>query len=55
MSSESRVDAYPVFMAVLAELTGAVEEYLDWASTPGDDECPAETVEQMRAAHGAES
>lgn len=51
MSSELKVDAYPVFMAVLGELTEALDDYLDWATTPGDDECPAETVERLCAAH----
>lgn len=38
-------------MATLAELTEAVEEYLDWAATPGDDDCPAETVDRLCKAH----
>lgn len=33
MSSQLKVDAFPGFMATLAELTEAVEEYLDWAET----------------------
>jgi len=38
-------------MAVLVELTEALDNYLDWAATPGDDECPAETVDRLCAAH----
>ena len=51
MSSQSKVDAFPVFMATLAELTEAVEEYLNWAATPGEDFCPDETVERLCRAH----
>lgn len=51
MSSQLKVDAFPGFMATLAELTEAVEEYLDWAATPGDDDCPAETVDRLCKAH----
>jgi hypothetical protein len=51
MSSESKVDLYSVVMPVLVELTEAADEYLDWASTPGDDECPPETVERLCKAH----
>jgi hypothetical protein len=38
-------------MAVLAELTGAIDEYIDWLATPGDDECPPATVERLFKAH----
>jgi hypothetical protein len=51
MSSESKVDLYSVVMPVLVELTEAADEYLDWAATPGDDECPPETVERLCKAH----
>lgn len=45
MSSHSKIDA--LFMIVLAHLTESVEDYLDWASTPDDDECPPELVERL--------
>jgi len=51
MSSHLRIDAYPVFMNVLANLTDQLDLYLDWASTPGDDECPPEIVEGLCLAH----
>ncbi len=38
-------------MNVLANLTDQLDLYLDWASTPGDDECPPEIVEGLCAAH----
>lgn len=47
MSSQLKIDAYPVFMNVLANLTTSVEIYLDWAATPGDDECPPEIVDRL--------
>ena len=50
MSSHLKIDAYPVFMNVLANLSEHVELYLDWAATPGDDECPPEIVEGLCAA-----
>lgn len=37
----------------LAALTDAVELYLDWASEPGDDDCPDELIEQLCSAHEA--
>lgn len=37
--------------AALIELTEAVEEYLEWAATPGDDDCPAEIIERLCRAH----
>lgn len=51
MSSPLRLDLYAVLMPVLIELTEATTEYLDWAATPGDDECPPETVERLCNAH----
>ena len=47
MSSELRVDP----IALFAELTGALDEYIDWLATPGDDECPPETVARLFKAH----
>ena len=47
MSSNLKIDAYPVFMNVLAALSASVEDYLDWAATPGDDECPPEIVDRL--------
>ena len=34
-------------MIVLAHLTESVEDYLDWAAVPDDDECPPELVERL--------
>lgn len=34
----------------LAELTDSVELYLDWAASPGDDECPADLIDRLCAA-----
>lgn len=31
----------------LAELTDSVELYLDWAASPGDDECPADLIDRL--------
>ena len=36
---------------VLANLTDQLDLYLDWAATPGDDECPPEIVEGLCHAH----
>ena len=47
MSSQLKIDAYPVFMNVLANLSDNLELYLDWAATPGDDECPPEIVDRL--------
>ena len=47
MSSNLKIDAYPVFMNVLAALSASVEDYLDWAATRGDDECPPEIVDRL--------
>ena len=47
MSSNLKIDAYPVFMNVLANLSDSLELYLDWAATPGDDECPPEIVDRL--------
>lgn len=47
MLSPSRADP----LALLAELTGALDEYVEWLSTPGDDECPPETAERLLKAH----
>lgn len=47
MSSQLKIDAYPVFMNVLANLSSSLEDYLDWAATPGDDECPPEIVDRL--------
>lgn len=49
MSSAS-IDLYRHVLATLGELTESVEDYLEWASTPGDDECPQELVERLCAA-----
>jgi hypothetical protein len=38
-------------MNVLANLTDQLDLYLDWAATPGDDECPPEIVEGLCHAH----
>ena len=38
-------------MNVLANLTDQLDLYLDWAASPGDDECPPEIVEGLCAAH----
>ena len=50
MSSAS-IDLYRHVLETLGELTESVEDYLEWASTPGDDECPPELVERLCAAH----
>jgi hypothetical protein len=49
MSSQS-LNVYPVFIKHLGDLTEAVELYLDWASSPGDDDCPPELIDQLCAA-----
>ena len=46
-----RLDLYTILMPVLIELTEATEEYLDWAASPGDDECSPATVERLCKAH----
>jgi len=38
-------------MNVLANLSDSLELYLDWAATPGDDECPPEIVDRLCHAH----
>lgn len=50
MSSGS-LNVYPIFLKHLGDLTEAVELYLDWASSPGDDECPSELIDQLCQAH----
>ena len=50
MSSPS-LNVYPIFLKHLGDLTEAVEKYLDWASSPGDDECPSELIDQLCQAH----
>jgi hypothetical protein len=47
MSSHLRIN----ILNVLANLTDQLDLYLDWASTPGDDECPPEIVEALCQAH----
>jgi hypothetical protein len=47
MSSQLRADP----LALLAELSCALDEYVDWLATPGDDECPPATVERLLKAH----
>jgi hypothetical protein len=47
MSSHLRID----ILNVLANLTDQLDLYLDWAATPGDDECPPEIVEGLCHAH----
>jgi hypothetical protein len=47
MSSHLKVD----ILNVLANLTDQLDLYLDWAATPGDDECSPEIVEGLCAAH----
>lgn len=51
MSSPSKVEVYLMVLEALVDLTDATGNYLDWASTPGDDECPPETVERLCKAH----
>ena len=43
MSSHSKIDV----ILVLANLSNSLELYLDWAATPGDDECPPEIVDRL--------
>ena len=50
MSSTS-IDLYKHVLETLAELTESVDDYLDWAATPGDDECPEAVIERLCAAH----
>jgi hypothetical protein len=47
MSSHLRIN----ILNVLANLTDQLDLYLDWAATPGDDECPPEIVEGLCHAH----
>jgi hypothetical protein len=47
MSSHLKID----ILNVLANLTDQLDLYLDWASTPGDDECPPEIVDGLCQAH----
>ena len=47
MSSHLKIN----ILNVLANLTDQLDLYLDWAATPGDDECPPEIVEGLCAAH----
>jgi hypothetical protein len=47
MSSHLKIN----ILNVLANLTDQLDLYLDWASTPGDDECPPEIVEGLCHAH----
>jgi len=47
MLSHLRID----ILNVLANLTDQLDLYLDWAATPGDDECPPEIVEGLCHAH----
>jgi hypothetical protein len=47
MSSHLRIN----ILNVLANLTDRLDLYLDWAATPGDDECPPEIVEGLCHAH----
>lgn len=49
MSSTS-IDLYRHVLETLAELTESVDDYLDWAATPGDDECPEAIIERLCAA-----
>ena len=51
MSSHSRLDVYPLLMGVLVELTDATHDYLEWASTPGDDDCPPAVIDRLCRAH----
>lgn len=37
-------------MLVLANLSCAVDNFLDWSAEPGDDECPAEVIEHLCSA-----
>jgi hypothetical protein len=45
------IDLYRHVLETLAELTESVDDYLDWAATPGDDECPEAIIERLCAAH----
>ena len=47
MSSHLKIN----ILNVLANLTDQLDLYLDWAATPGDDECPPEIVDGLCAAH----
>jgi hypothetical protein len=47
MSSHLKID----ILNVLANLTDQLDLYLDWAATPGDDECPPEIVDGLCHAH----
>jgi hypothetical protein len=47
MSSHLKIN----ILNVLANLTDQLDLYLDWASTPGDDECPPEIVDGLCQAH----
>jgi hypothetical protein len=47
MSSHLKIN----ILNVLANLTDQLDLYLDWAATPGDDECPPEIVEGLCHAH----
>ena len=47
------INLYEHVMDRLAALTDAVELYLDWASEPGDDDCPDELIEQLCSAQEA--
>jgi hypothetical protein len=47
MSSHLKIN----ILNVLANLTDQLDLYLDWAATPGDDECPPEIVEGLCQAH----
>jgi hypothetical protein len=47
MSSHLKIN----ILNVLANLTDQLDLYLDWAATPGDDECPPEIVEALCHAH----
>lgn len=47
MSSPSKAEVYALVMDVLVELTQATHEYLDWAATPGDDECPPAVIDRL--------
>jgi hypothetical protein len=50
MSTQS-IDLYKHVLETLAELTESVDDYLDWAATPGDDECPEAVIDRLCAAH----
>jgi hypothetical protein len=47
MSSHLKIN----ILNVLANLTDQLDLYLDWAATPGDDECPPEIVDGLCQAH----